>query len=561
MVVTEDDAPAARSDAVLRVVRSALLILVVTGSVLAASSLATWRTLADERRQALDVTITSQLDLARLLIEKEYFEIAGDAAVAARAPGLVRFADTRYPDALRGAQGFLAEIVASYGRYPHARLLDTDGRELIRIDRVGDGSAVAPIAASRRGVHADLARAALDLPPGSLTVSGLAGNPEEDVGDVLPTVHFVVPVVDTLQRPIAVLVLDYDATRLLSEVAAVFATSPAEEVWLGPTASVFELPRDGRSLAEVALSDVAGPLERVAPSVAEAFDGGAQGPIDDPSGRLYATRTSLLGVADGEARPTSWATGRLVLAPETDRDAQWALAARVDGGVLAALQPWNDPTTRVQIVFVAIVVTLLSITAAWGFEALRTARRRAELDALTDALTGAANRRAFQADLQRDVARSARARQPLALVVLDLDRFKAINDRHGHAGGDAVLAAFVATAHATLRAGDGVYRIGGEEFALLLPGADRAAALQSVDRLRAAVAARPVSWHDDEIAYSASYGVVAAPPDALRGDAATVADGLLKAADQAAYAAKRGGRQRVETAEAPVPEGSARQAR
>ncbi len=93
-----------------------------------------------------------------------------------------------------------------------------------------------------------------------------------------------------------------------------------------------------------------------------------------------------------------------------------------------------------------------------------------------DPLTGLANRRAFEEALRREVARARRSGAPLAVAALDVDHFKRVNDAHGHAAGDAVLAAVAARAAAALRAGDLLARVGGEEFAALLPGAGLAAA-------------------------------------------------------------------------------------
>jgi diguanylate cyclase (GGDEF)-like protein len=155
-----------------------------------------------------------------------------------------------------------------------------------------------------------------------------------------------------------------------------------------------------------------------------------------------------------------------------------------------------------------------------------------------DPLTGLANRRAFEEELAREVARAVRAGAPLAVVALDVDRFKAVNDRHGHAAGDAVLRELAARACAGVRAGDLAARIGGEEFALLLPGAALPDALELAERVRAAIAAASVDVGGTPLAVTVSLGCAALAP----GEPPAA---LLARADARLYEAKRDGRNRV----------------
>ncbi|HTN52482.1 MAG TPA: diguanylate cyclase [Anaeromyxobacter sp.] len=155
-----------------------------------------------------------------------------------------------------------------------------------------------------------------------------------------------------------------------------------------------------------------------------------------------------------------------------------------------------------------------------------------------DPLTGLANRRALAEALSRELARARRAGTALAVAVLDVDRFKQVNDAHGHPAGDAVLAAVAARASAALREGDLLGRLGGEEFLALLPGADLAAALAAGERLRKAVAAAPVQAGAAGIAVTVSVGCAALGRDE---DGAA----LLARADARLYEAKRAGRDRV----------------
>ncbi|WP_229412130.1 MULTISPECIES: sensor domain-containing diguanylate cyclase [unclassified Massilia] len=157
-----------------------------------------------------------------------------------------------------------------------------------------------------------------------------------------------------------------------------------------------------------------------------------------------------------------------------------------------------------------------------------------------DHLTGVANRRAFFEAAELELDRNRRAPRPTALVLLDADHFKRINDRHGHAGGDAVLRHLGQLLAATFRQVDVVARVGGEEFAVLLPSTGLDAAVAVAERLRGLVAGRPVAYDGAHIACTVSAGVAVCDGEAPG------LDGLMKRADQALYAAKAAGRDRVE---------------
>jgi diguanylate cyclase (GGDEF)-like protein len=161
---------------------------------------------------------------------------------------------------------------------------------------------------------------------------------------------------------------------------------------------------------------------------------------------------------------------------------------------------------------------------------------------LTDPLTGCLNRRGFDQALAREVSRSARAGSELALLALDLDHFKMINDTHGHLAGDEVLRAAGALLIQAGRAGDVVARTGGEEFAVLLPDTSAAGAFQLASRLCDALREHPfVGTDGTPIQLTTSIGVASGAP-ALDDDFAAL---FSERADVALYAAKRSGRDRV----------------
>ena len=154
--------------------------------------------------------------------------------------------------------------------------------------------------------------------------------------------------------------------------------------------------------------------------------------------------------------------------------------------------------------------------------------------AATDALTGVANRYTFQHALEAEIERAARAGEDVSLAMLDIDRFKRLNDAHGHQAGDEVLRRVADLLSEHCRKYDTVARYGGEEFALILPTTDRAETRLIVDRLR-----RQVEAIEREPRVTISAGVATFPTDG------TTSDDLIAAADEALYESKRGGRNRV----------------
>jgi diguanylate cyclase (GGDEF)-like protein len=168
--------------------------------------------------------------------------------------------------------------------------------------------------------------------------------------------------------------------------------------------------------------------------------------------------------------------------------------------------------------------------------------------ASTDPLTGVANRRHFMERAAAEVERARRSGQALSLLMVDADHFKKVNDTYGHDVGDAVLTALAEALVRNVRPMDVVARLGGEEFAVLLPEASVAMAAESGERLRAAVAALRVPHGDVGVAFTVSIG--AAPvAAAIHG-----VEEALKAADAALYEAKQSGRNRVVVARVAADE-------
>lgn len=189
----------------------------------------------------------------------------------------------------------------------------------------------------------------------------------------------------------------------------------------------------------------------------------------------------------------------------------------------------------------------LVIFALFGFilgekeDRLERSNRALEDLSITDALTGLRNRRYFHARLDEEQAERRRTGAPLALAILDLDYFKRVNDQHGHVAGDDVLITVARAISSVTRQGETEARVGGEEFALLLPGSDAEAARDAAERVRNAIATAETRLRGGaKIRITASAGVAstAEMPDATSTE-------LYSAADRALYAAKAAGRNRT----------------
>lgn len=179
-------------------------------------------------------------------------------------------------------------------------------------------------------------------------------------------------------------------------------------------------------------------------------------------------------------------------------------------------------------------------SAVAAFEQLSLAHSRLEELAVQDSLTGASNRRHFLTTFETEIARARRQNTPLSVIMIDIDHFKSINDTYGHATGDAALAALARSFLPAMRPGDLFGRLGGEEFAVLLPNTSLPAAAATAERFRGLASGLPIPRDGGEpVGLTISAGV------AERGSDGEDAQALLAAADRRLYRAKESGRNRV----------------
>jgi diguanylate cyclase (GGDEF)-like protein len=220
------------------------------------------------------------------------------------------------------------------------------------------------------------------------------------------------------------------------------------------------------------------------------------------------------------------------------------LAAHGDSQGMICLQRanWNPSEMERQMLFLGTAVEQISL----GLANLRL-RDALRDQSIRDPLTGLFNRRYMEESLEREIARATRSATSVALLILDLDHFKNVNDTYGHAAGDHVLRELGYVLRFRSRSEDVVARHGGEEFLLMLPGMDKIDAVQRAEELRIAISEIQITDGGIDLPpVTVSIGVATFP------DHGHTADELLRAADRALYKAKNAGRDRVML----VPSGS-----
>ena len=439
----------------------------------------------------------------------------------------------------------LGTILLSYVRAQpdifQARLLDArTGYEIVRAQRLPDGTLheAADADLHFKGER-DYFRAGIQLQPGQVMFSALELNRE--LGRIeepyRPTLRVVTPVADSAGKVWGLIVVNLEVSsylerlsKLSSETFQVWLTDEVDHYLLHPQANHgfrHEIHQDVPDFQDEYALDPAplGPLYRASAKLAG---------LDD---LLFSERAIDFDQGAGGPRLTL----RVVTAVPIFEQMGWALA--------------GEQLLPTALAFVALVVALyvgvlLSQVRARNRllrareEELHQATERLHELAHTDGLTGVANRRQFDEALEREWARAQRHKAPLCLLLIDLDHFKAVNDRLGHAEGDNVLRSLPAMLQPQLRRPlDLLARFGGEEFVVLLPDTDIKAAARIAEQMREAIEtgfAQRAGIVDEGITVTASLGCAGTVP-AVNSDSKL----LLRKADELLYEAKAAGRNRV----------------
>jgi diguanylate cyclase (GGDEF)-like protein len=285
-------------------------------------------------------------------------------------------------------------------------------------------------------------------------------------------------------------------------------------------------------------------------------------PVEDFRGRLiygsliYAAQFAMLARAlrfEKAARSGAWwLIYGATLAVLPILALRFAFALHSTGDL--APQFSSSPNTMQVMVFVGLIA--LNLLGALGFILLGKERAEREIRklAMIDGLTGILNRRAFMDRAEQELAGALRKRQPLSLLMFDIDHFKRINDEYGHAAGDMVLVEISRLLAQRLRKQDSFGRYGGEEFCILLPATEAAGAHALAEKLRQAVAAKQLAVGEASVSVTISIGIGVCQTSCA--DCHVDFNRILKDADRALYQSKAEGRNRVVSLPlgcAPVP--------
>ena len=420
--------------------------------------------------------------------------------------------------------------------YAEIRWIDENGLERFRIDRTEGAAIVVPQNRLQDKAVRYFFGDTMALKQGQVFVSPLDLNVDRGKVEIpyKPMIRFATPVVDDAGRRRGIVILNVLGETMLRDfVAPGMSTGRlmlfnADGYWLRggepdtEWAFMFGRPRT---------------LGRQHPDVWAQVQGKAQGALKTDSG--FWTWQTVYPMRDNQVSSTGAATaagpshGRIV-----GDQYSWKVVSQIPAPQIAALL---SRSTRAMVSALAVVLAVFALIA-WRLALARDAQARArealELSAVTDALTSLSNRRGFIEQAERELARARRSDTPLAVLMLDLDYFKRVNDEFGHQAGDRVLVDFARIAKRCMRAEDLLGRYGGEEFCAVLPGASAGQAIAIAERIRLAVCERPLGGLPR--ATTISVGVAVCDPGA-----SFVLDAAIARADEALYQAKNWGRNRV----------------
>ena len=487
-----------------------------------------------QRVAVIEVQATGAVREASRDLERLFFEVIGDLGIISRLPAVRTAVEQPSEAHWRAVAEQLEGFAVEYGRYPSIRVLDPAGVPVVAF----------PMAAAKTRPAAALSKADAELllQQRQLVVLPLVWQASRAL---LPVAR---PLMDAAGHPRFELWADVQLNGSFDGIARILQVPELKaEAWiLDARGRVISAPPHGGSRQQPL--DLLQRFPMLRTPLAEHASGRQLG----PQGLFVYQAINPLEQGPGAAPSPGLGRG----GPSGSLD--WMLVMRVPPDQLQRGSLLASPQGQLLIGALYLAAATTSGLLAYGQLLARQRQRETDRHAQelwrlssTDSLTGLVNRRRFEELATYEIARCQRSGAPLALLLLDLDHFKEINDRHGHGTGDLALRAFGEAAQTALREIDTIARWGGEEFAVLMPETGQQPALAAAERVRRTVeglAVMPRSSGSDAtppVHITVSVGVVAMEAGELSLEA------LIQMADHGLYAAKAAGRNCVAVLPAP----------
>ena len=497
---------------------------------------------------------------ARQMIQKEMYEQLHIFDMIVKSSILKAYINENSQEHKARLEDLLKNISTSFHRFDQLRLLDNSGQEKIRVNLINGKGMLVPDSELQNKANRYYFKSALQLPAGQIYVSTMDLNIERGKIErpYKPTLRISTKLYTKQGEPAGVLVMNYLAKGMLERFRYLM-TQRIDQQGMLLDSQGYWLSNHVRSNEWGA--DLGKPNHNFAsfyPHVWPSINANDSGILEVDNGIFIYQSIKPLNFKEDQPAHFRMEHQPLI-SKESFANTQWKLVIFIPQALINSRIFLYQPLGRTLVALFILAMPALAFFGASYFvqqkineQKENQVRKILEKQARVDVLTGINNRRSFYEQGEKVLKQAQRKQTPLACLMLDADHFKQVNDNHGHAVGDLVLKNLATTLLNALREVDLLGRIGGEEFAVLLPHTPLNEALDVAERLREALAAQKLSLPDGHtLSFSVSIGLVMASTEDKN------LDKLMHKADLALYQAKEQGRNQVvvyqkDTTEKPV---------
>lgn len=445
-------------------------------------------------------------------------------------------------------EGIFENISTSFHRFDQIRLLDNVGQEKIRVNLNNGRAELIAQEELQNKAQRYYFKATQQMQPGQIYISAMDLNIEQELIEIpyKPTLRFATPLKDAQGNQAGVLVINYLAKGMLVRFRQLMNQRPDQQGMLIDSRGYWLSNHERGNEWGADLGRPEHSFLQFYPDIWPVIVANRSGIKETKAGIFRYQSVEPLNFLDSQ--PTHFRMEHHpLLAEESYANTDWKLVIFLPREIIDAHSFLYQPLGRTLFALIILMIAGIAFLAAHLMAHRKLRQQKAqqaqallEHQASIDVLTGIRNRRRFYEDAELEFMRARRQGQPLAALMLDADYFKKVNDSYGHDVGDLVLKNLAQTMAQTLRGIDLLGRVGGEEFALLLPQTHLDAALEVAERLRLTLEECAVPLPEGgSIHFTVSLGLAMLTPEDHR------FSDLLKKADLALYQAKQQGRNRV----------------